>query len=245
MNLNDIARIYEKKLAPVLDGGKVNENTQPYRTLKQYLPDSLDSNILDAGCGNGTIATHLSNQSYTNIFTCDLFNNLSDTQGINHCLSSIDALPFQDNSFEFIYSLSVIYYLKSPQRGMNEIIRVLKPGGKAIITAHTKYSLSTIWRRLKRMLSIKSVEHLKGVTFYSATQLEKMVIKNNATVLKKSGYSLDSFSVQLYNKAIKLINKYSKHQFKTFPFSQPQLNWLSNIMSIFAYHSIIVIEKNA
>lgn len=245
MNLNEIARIYKRKLPPASNNFSINESSQPYRTLKQYLPHNLSSNILDAGCGNGSIAKHLSDQNYTNIFTCDLFSNLSSTQGITHCISSVDALPFQNSSFEFVYSLSVIYYLQAPRVGIEEIIRVLKPGGKAMITAHTKYSLSTAWRILKRTLKFKSVEHLKGVTFYSASQLEKMAIENNAIVIKKSGYSLNNLIIQLYNKSVTLINQHLNTSLKTFTFSLPQTNWLNRMMSIFAYHSVIVIEKNA
>ncbi|UZE95157.1 class I SAM-dependent methyltransferase [Alkalimarinus alittae] len=244
MKLSEIARIYKKKLPPVSNNCSIYESAQPYRTLRQFIPSNLDSNILDAGCGNGIVAKHLNNRSYTNIFTCDLFDNISNTSGIKHCISSLDALPFQDNSFEFVYSLSVIYYLKSPQVGINEIIRVLKPGGRAIITAHTKYSLPTVWRILKRILDIKNVEHLKGVTFYSASQLEKMVITNDARVIKKSGYSANNLAFQLYKKLVKLINRYSKKQFKTRFFILPETNSLNKIMSIFAYHSIIIIQKN-
>jgi SAM-dependent methyltransferase len=42
-------------------------------------------------------------------------------------------LPFSDNSFDLIFSKSVIEHLRSPIELMEEAYRVLKPGGAAII----------------------------------------------------------------------------------------------------------------
>jgi len=47
-----------------------------------------------------------------------------------HCLADAHKLPFEDNSFGYVYSLAVFEHLHSPWIAANEIYRVLKPGGK-------------------------------------------------------------------------------------------------------------------
>ena len=48
-----------------------------------------------------------------------------------HCLADAHSLPFEDNTFGFVYSLAVFEHLHSPWVAAEEIYRVLKPGGKA------------------------------------------------------------------------------------------------------------------
>lgn len=44
-----------------------------------------------------------------------------------------DALPFADNSFDIVVSTGSIHHWKDPEAGLNEIYRILSPGGYALI----------------------------------------------------------------------------------------------------------------
>ena len=61
----------------------------------------------------------------------DLYSNL-----INH--DNNNPLPFDDNSFNFIHSNSV-YWVPDPEKLLSEILRILKPGGKAVLELMTPY----------------------------------------------------------------------------------------------------------
>jgi glycosyltransferase involved in cell wall biosynthesis/ubiquinone/menaquinone biosynthesis C-methylase UbiE len=56
-------------------------------------------------------------------------------------------LPFQDNHFDLVYSNGVIHHTPNTQQVVDEIYRVLKPGGKAIIMVYAENSLH-YWRNL-------------------------------------------------------------------------------------------------
>ncbi len=49
-------------------------------------------------------------------------------------LGDISELPFRDNSFDAVINIQVLEHLKEPGVGMNEMARVLKPGGELILT---------------------------------------------------------------------------------------------------------------
>jgi SAM-dependent methyltransferase len=49
-------------------------------------------------------------------------------------VTSHEFLPFEDDSFDLILCVSGFYYLSVPQSGADELRRVLRPGGTAIVT---------------------------------------------------------------------------------------------------------------
>lgn len=53
-------------------------------------------------------------------------------------LGNVMALPFEENSFDIVYSINCIYFWEPPIQGLAEIYRVLKPEGTVAITARNK-----------------------------------------------------------------------------------------------------------
>jgi len=49
-------------------------------------------------------------------------------------------LPFEDNAFDFVYSNGVLHHTTSTETAMDEVFRVLKPGGRAVILLYCKSS---------------------------------------------------------------------------------------------------------
>jgi glycosyltransferase involved in cell wall biosynthesis/ubiquinone/menaquinone biosynthesis C-methylase UbiE len=64
-----------------------------------------------------------------------------------------ETLPFPDNSFDVVYSNGVIHHTPNTQSVIDEIYRVLKPGGKAIIMVYAENSLY-YWRNLVGWLGL-------------------------------------------------------------------------------------------
>lgn len=50
-------------------------------------------------------------------------------------------MPFEDNTFDVVYSNGVIHHIPDTRRVVEEMLRVLKPGGKAIIMVYAENSL--------------------------------------------------------------------------------------------------------
>ena len=83
---------------------------------------------------------------------------------VHLCRADAESLPFPDASFDHVVSLGVFEYLSTYDRGLEEIHRVLRPGGTAIISLPTRISLDRcsynlihatavpLWRGIKRLM---------------------------------------------------------------------------------------------
>ncbi|MBX9850399.1 MAG: class I SAM-dependent methyltransferase [Cytophagaceae bacterium] len=109
---------------------------------------SLDTKkICEWGCGPGRVIRHfpeLLSSKHAEIFGTDYNKesiewNKKNLPGINFHLNGLNPpLPFADNFFDALYSISVFTHLseQSHYEWFSELIRVVKPGGILIISTH-------------------------------------------------------------------------------------------------------------
>ena len=99
----------------------------------------VTARCLDSGCGNGRYTVALSKLGakevwgvdFSEINVADATNRAQDVglQGVYYKLGNVLELPFPDNHFDFVFSNGVLHHTRDPQLGLNELLRVLKPGG--------------------------------------------------------------------------------------------------------------------
>jgi len=111
----------------------------------------VGSRILDVGCGAGMAATALAEKHYiVNAIdpvqamvdlTCARAKNRGVEDRVLSGLGDVCSLPFTDNTFAIVISLGVLPWLASINEPLNEIHRVLKPDGFAILTVDNMWAL--------------------------------------------------------------------------------------------------------
>ncbi len=69
-------------------------------------------------------------------------------------LHDAETLPFDDNTFDVVYSNGVIHHTPNTRSVVAEMWRVLKPGGKAIVMVYAENSLH-YWRNLVWAIGLK------------------------------------------------------------------------------------------
>jgi len=140
-----------KKFSPeakefYLDADRTRFKYEPYVTP---LLDSFavsGSRILEIGCGLGSDSRYMLKRgakvisldlSWRNVYFSlkgiRLFN--LDGQGV---CADAENLPFCDNSFDVVYSFGVLHHTPGTARAIEEIRRVLRPGGLAAIMLYHK-----------------------------------------------------------------------------------------------------------
>jgi len=119
-----------------------DEGSHPYteypKQLCHYLFQTFDlksgMKMLEPGCGRGE---HLKNfqDLGLEVYGVDLSpeaKEYSDKIPVELCDVENEKLPFEDSTFDVVYSKSFIEHLYYPERYLLEAYRVLKPGGKLI-----------------------------------------------------------------------------------------------------------------
>ena len=66
-----------------------------------------------------------------------------------------ETLPFDDGTFDLVYSNGVLHHTPNTKRAVAEIFRVLKPGGRAIVMVYAENSLQ-YWRNLVWYYGLRS-----------------------------------------------------------------------------------------
>lgn len=92
--------------------------------------------ILDAGCGTGIISKVLENKgSVISLDISDEALEFCKKRGLNTQKGTVESLPFEENSFDLITSIDVIYHkwVRSNNDALKEMNRVLKKDGTLVI----------------------------------------------------------------------------------------------------------------
>lgn len=107
----------------------------PDEYLKFLNPDP-SFRLLDAGGGTGRVAMQLKSV-YAQIIVADvnrkMLHQAIQKPGLQSVNGHIETLPFSNESFHHVIVIDALHHFCDHQESLEEIIRVLKPGGKLLI----------------------------------------------------------------------------------------------------------------
>ena len=149
-----------------------------------------EKNILDIGCYDGTFLSLIKNRS-NNFFGLE-----ASDWGIEQCKQkNIDArqfffddknktrLPCEDNFFDLVVAGEIIEHIFDTDFFLTEIRRVLKPGGKLLISTP---NIASLGRRLMLLAGINPIIELSPnepassghIRYFTRKTLKKLLEKN-------------------------------------------------------------------
>lgn len=126
--------------------------------------------ILDVGCGIGhwgqTLARVLSEDAkITGIDREDVWickaRERADAHGLTtqfiYQQGDASRLPFNDREFDLVTCQTVLIHLKDPKLGLQEMLRVLKPGGVLLVAEPNNFANRAVMSSLTESLSVEEV----------------------------------------------------------------------------------------
>jgi SAM-dependent methyltransferase len=110
-----------------------------------------DAAVLEIGCGAGLTSAALADRGFTVTATdhapamIELTNQLVHDRNlagrIRTSVIDVHSLPFQAGSFSLVLALGVLPWLHSPELALEEIARVLQPGGLMLVNVDNVFRL--------------------------------------------------------------------------------------------------------
>jgi SAM-dependent methyltransferase len=97
-----------------------------YRLCAPLLPDGL---VLDLGCGVGHSYRELAPRPTIGV---DIEPKILAGQDRETRAADMRSLPFADGAFASVLSVQSIEHVPDPERALAEVVRVLRPGGRAV-----------------------------------------------------------------------------------------------------------------
>lgn len=183
----------------------MHPNTRKIEIVMELgIPVNDDSTILDLGCGQGQSVRELRELGYQ-AFGCDFklgaspeAQAMSEAGQLRHIESGPYRLPFEDNSFDFIFSHTVLEHVRNYDETLNEIRRVLRTDGVNLHTFPSKYRLveahikvpfasliqSYWWLYLWAVLGIRN-SHQAGMRSHEVASMNLKFLRERTNYLSK------------------------------------------------------------
>lgn len=141
---------------------------------------------LDIGSGHGPYAKYFPNRVSIDI---------TPGKGVDYVADAHDLSQFNNESFDAVLATEVLEHLHTPLRAINEMYRVLKPGGSVILTTRfifplhnipgdywrfTRYGLAHLFRNFKHVEVIEETSTLETI----AVLFERIAFQTDTLWLK-------------------------------------------------------------
>jgi SAM-dependent methyltransferase len=126
--------------------------------------EARDKSVLEIGCGNGADGAMfaLHGARYTGV---DLTEEAVEATrqhfaflglGGEFQCENAEQLGFADDSFDIVYSFGVLHHTPNPQRAVDEVHRVLRPGGSALVMLYHRHSFN-YWVRIQTYMRARAL----------------------------------------------------------------------------------------
>jgi|GEM_PF-1690853 len=118
--------------------------------------------VLEIGCGRGGFSNYLASRypKIDQLYACDFSGSAleigktktSDVTKIVWQKEDMQHLSFADKTFDTIISCETIEHVPHPLRALEEVYRVLRPGGVFILTCPNYFNLFGIWCLYRKII---------------------------------------------------------------------------------------------
>lgn len=132
------------------------EQLKKVAIIKQYLSLNKTDKLLDVGCGTGLTTEPWDCQRFGIDPAPKLLERARDKEKIEYKLAPAEEIPYSDNFFDVVISITAIQNFQDIEQGLNEIKRVGKD--KFVLTFLKKSSKKELIDKLiRKIFNIKEI----------------------------------------------------------------------------------------
>lgn len=216
-------------------------DTPWHRLVKTHLSPVRDlaaKRVLEIGCGRGGFACWLASQSErpAAIVAADFsatalqkgkaFALERGLSGITWRTSDIQAINHKDASFDTVISCETIEHVPDPRRAIRELARVLKPGGRLLLTTPNYLGTMGLYRGYMRLTGRRYTEEGQPINNF-------MLLPRVRSWVARTGLRVET---------VDAVGHYLPFPGRP-PIELPIFNSPRWLQRWFALHSLVVAEK--
>jgi len=109
--------------------------------------------VLEVGCGWGEFAARIASELGAEVVAIDLsprMVELARERDVDARVGDIQELPFGDDEFDCAVANWMLYHVADLDRGLSELARVLRPGGRLVAATNGLDHLGELWALVGR-----------------------------------------------------------------------------------------------
>ena len=110
--------------------------------------------VLEVGCGEGELAQRMTVELDAAVIAIDQSERMAElarARGVDARVGDVQDLPFADASFDVVVAAWMLYHVPDLDRGIGELARVLRPGGRLVAATNAS-------DHLREMLDLAGVD---------------------------------------------------------------------------------------
>lgn len=140
------------------------QNLPDYNKTREHVsaivPGRDFGKALDGGCGTGVCSLALADLarevvavdlSRGSLLTAASLSRSCARSNIHICQGSLLDLPLASRSFDLVFSWGVIHHTVDPIRALDELVRVLRPGGTLVLAVYLKTPLTFVHEAIRHV----------------------------------------------------------------------------------------------
>ena len=172
--------------------GEITEMLE-HRLIFRLTGSLQDRVLLDAGCGDGSLARAAAREGASRVCGCDLDPRMvakaratafRDSVPIDFSVARLQALPVPDNTFDVVTCVTVLAFVPDSIQAVREMARVLRPGGILVIGDLGKWSL---WAARRRVRGWSGAKIWRSAKFRTAKQITELTEASGLTASSVKG----------------------------------------------------------
>lgn len=151
------------------------KNVPDYQKTREHVfeivPEKRYKKVFDGGCGTGVNSLALAEMaddvvafdiSAGSLKTAEALAKKLDIKNIQFQQGSLLSIPYENSSFDLVYSWGVIHHTVDPVKAFNELARILKPGGYLVLAVYLRTKL-TFFHEIIRKICLTMPDAVKKV----------------------------------------------------------------------------------